>query len=78
MSDPRINTVLDVLRESGVTTNLDDTDTLATKIVNALDREHGAPTEIETDDTATVGEHAGNIETPVGTATEGGSGNNDQ
>lgn len=43
MADPRLATVTEVLREAGVQTNLDDTDTLATKIVNALDREHGAP-----------------------------------
>jgi hypothetical protein len=45
MADPRLDTVVAVLREAGVQTNFDDTDTLAGKIVAALDREHGAPTE---------------------------------
>lgn len=43
MSDPRYDTVAEVLRENGVQANLADTDTLAARIVNALDREHGAP-----------------------------------
>lgn len=79
MADPRIETVLVVLREAGAQTNLDDTDTLATKIVNALDREHGAPdTETGTTAEGDAGTDAsttadpGNPETPAGTATEGG------
>jgi hypothetical protein len=83
MSDPRTETVLTVLREAGVQTNLDDTDTLATKILNALDREHGT-TDDEAEAEATPVERvqdltlagAGNPETPVGTATEGGAGDN--
>jgi Arc/MetJ family transcription regulator len=74
MSDPRVETVAAVLREAGVQTNLDDTDTLATKLVNALDREHGAPAtagDTATEDAADR-EHA-NPETPVGNATEGGT-----
>lgn len=39
--DVRITTVENVLREAGVLTANDDQNTLATKIVNALDREHG-------------------------------------
>lgn len=68
MSDPRIATVLEVLRANGVQTNEHDTDTLATMVVNALDREHGSASE----DVADV--PAGNPETPLGTGVEGGSG----
>lgn len=37
MSDPRIATVAAVLTETGAVQGADDTDTIATKIVNALD-----------------------------------------
>lgn len=40
--DPRHATIANVLRDTASTQGPDDTDTVATMIVNALDREHGA------------------------------------
>jgi hypothetical protein len=81
MSDARIATVADVLREHGhnATGSGADTDTLATAIVNALDAgaaeaEATAETEMATDEHGTPDASAGNPETPVGTGTEGGAG----
>jgi len=81
MSDPRIQTVADVLREHGhnATGSGADTDQLATAIVNALDAKHAEP-EAEpevpsgdvVDDPTAAG--AGNPETPGGTGIDGGAG----
>jgi hypothetical protein len=54
MTDPRIATVADVLIATASTNGPDDTDTVATKIVNALDAVYGPPANL-TDEPSSEG-----------------------